>query len=472
MTSVFPARARSTLSDMPTLLQALREAAATMLAALATLVCTWIIAPGPGSAVLAVVLTVSLSRSQLDRNVRGRLEAAFVLPLVGLAALGVAMLLRFAPWFGAAAFVAGMFVSIWLRRFGPMARRAGSLIALPFVTLLTVPHVHVTQGGKLPAVLVPIIVALLALFWVAVCHLLVRRMPWRTSAEDAEPAASTPVRQNRSGLQASTRMAVQMAIALAASFVAGYVFFSERWAWIVLTAFVVNSGNRGRLDVVYKSGLRVLGAAVGTVFALMFSLQTGFVGTHSGTLILVAVFLGIWLRPFNYAWWALFITIALALLQGFDGHQPSAILLLRLEEILIGAIIGITAAWLVVPVRSTDVLRLRMAHALAALSEAFDPQVSTRSIARFDDALSQLDQMAPPFRATRLLTRRIHALQPADWIDALHACRTPARGLITQGVAPGEVRRAIGTARKAVKEPETLLPALKYLQGVLQGNAD
>jgi len=33
-----------------------------------------------------------------------------------------------------------MFLSIWLRRFGPMAQRAGSLIARPFVALLATPY--------------------------------------------------------------------------------------------------------------------------------------------------------------------------------------------------------------------------------------------------------------------------------------------------------------------------------------------
>ena len=44
-------------------------------------------------------------------------------------------------------FVAGISVSIWLRRFGLMAQRAGSLIALPFVTLLTTPYVPTTKVG-------------------------------------------------------------------------------------------------------------------------------------------------------------------------------------------------------------------------------------------------------------------------------------------------------------------------------------
>jgi hypothetical protein len=107
-----------------------------MLAAIATLLCALAIASGSGPAVLAVVLSLSLSRSHLDRDLRGRIEAAIALPVIGLVAVGVGILLHRAPWLGALVFVAGMFLSIWLRRLGPMARRAGSLIALPFVVLL------------------------------------------------------------------------------------------------------------------------------------------------------------------------------------------------------------------------------------------------------------------------------------------------------------------------------------------------
>jgi hypothetical protein len=416
--------------------------------------------------VLAVVLCLSLSRSQLDRDLRGRLEAAVVLPLVGLVALGVGLLLRHWPWAGAAVFVAGMFVSIWLRRFGAMARRAGSLIALPFVTLLTVPHVR-PAAGVLPVWLVPIVVALLALFWVSMLHLLVRRLRIRPPVDEDDAPIAIPAAQDKPGLAVSTRMAIQMAVALAVSFALGFLFFRERWGWIVLTAFIVNSGNRGRLDVVYKSGMRVLGAAVGTVIALGLGQHLG--GDHhtSPILMLTALFLGVWLRPFGYAWWALFVTLALALLQGFGGGEPTGLLWQRMEEIVLGAIVGIAAAWWVLPVRSTDVLRRRLADALAALSEALDPATEQRSAARFTAALDRVEEVTPPFRAARLLLRR-RTMHPADWADTLLDCREPAKTLIDQGATPGRPRQAVGAARRALREPGTLLPTLRALRDDLR----
>jgi len=452
---------------------ALREACVTMLAVIVTLLCALAIAPGPGPAVLAVVLSLSLSRSHLDRDLRGRIEAAIALPVVGLVAVGVGMLLHRAPWLGALVFVAGMFLSIWLRRFGPMARRAGSLIALPFVVLLTTPHIQAAPASVIPAPLVPILIALLALLWVSVLHTLARRVDFLPPARVREPPAPAPVPSREGSLRpiASTRMAIQMAVALAASFVVGYVFFTERWAWIVLTAFIVISGNRGRLDVAYKSVLRVLGAAAGTLLALTFTLHVGSHDTTTALLILAAIFFGVWLRPLGYAWWALFVTLALALLQGFAGSSAPLVLWPRLEEIVIGAIIGVATAWFVLPVRSTAVLRRRIADALAILADALDPATPLR---RSDDviaAIASVEQIAPAFRASRLIMRHVRAIQPADWVDALAACQAPAVALIDRGEMPVSVRKAIGAARKSMREPAEILLALHELHNVLAGDS-
>lgn len=463
--------ARQTNVTAGALSRALREAVVTMLAALATLACAMAIAPEPGPAVLAVVLCVSLSRSQLDRDRHGRLEAALALPVVGLAATGVGYLLLHLPWVGAVVFVAGMAVSIWLRRFGPMARRAGGLIALPFVAILTTPYVPTQHASHALAVLVPIIVALLALLWVTACHALARRLRLLPTPTPAPAAHAPPIVARRpealQRLDAPTRMAIQMAVALAVAFAVGYAFFAERWAWIVLTAFIVNSGNRGRLDVAYKSVLRVLGAGAGTLLALALAVH---IGVHDGATIgwiLVAVFFGVWLRPLGYAWWALFVTIALALLQGFDGSSTGGILGLRLEEIVIGAVIGLAAAWFVVPLRSTDVLRRRIADALATLADAFDPATPARTPEELAAVLAPVQQLAPAFRASRLATARLHPRQPADWIDLLDACHAPVRSLLVRGQAPGEVRRAIGAARQALREPDQLPAALQRLRDTL-----
>lgn len=450
------------------LTHALLQAATTMLAAIATLLCVLAISPESSSGVLAVVLCLSLSRSQLDRDRRGRIEAFFVLPAVGLAAAGIGVLLHRFPIVGAVVFTAGMFVSIWLRRFGPMARRIGSLIALPFVTLLTVPYLPPRHSALIPPFLLPILVALLALFWVNVVHLLAQALrlmkpiTLQTAVHIAPPAESTlrPI--------ASTRMAIQMALALALAFAISYTVFPHHWAWVVLTAFIVNSGNRGRLDVAHKSVQRVLGAAAGTIGAGLISMHLGLDRHAMVVLMLAAVFLGVWLRPISYGWWALFITVVLALLQDFVGVSAPAMLWSRLEEIVVGAVIGVAVAWFVLPVRSTGILRRRMADALAALATALDRQQPTRAPDAFLAALHAVEQVAPAFRASRHVARYVRKDRPAAWIDVLLACREPAYKLIEQGHAPASVHQALGHARRSMREPETILAALQQLQASLQ----
>ncbi|HEX5124404.1 MAG TPA: FUSC family protein [Rhodanobacteraceae bacterium] len=449
------------------ILASLHEAAVTMLAAMATLAAVLAIDPEASAGVLAVVLGISLARSHLDHGVRERLEAAVALPLVALVAASVGLLLVHWPWIGALVFTAGIAVSIWLRRFGALAARAGSLIALPFVTLLVTPYSRPTKVGPVLAMLMPVIVALIALASVTLFQTLARRIGVLAPAK-LEPHVEPPAK-SEGGMRpdATTRMAIQMAVALAVSFVVGYAFFAERWSWIVLTAFIVQSGNRGRLDVAYKSVLRVAGAAGGTVVALVSAMHLGSHDAATIALILAAVFLGLWLRPLGYAWWALFVTVALALLQGFTGAPAEHILWPRLEEIVIGAIISVVAAWFVLPVRSTAVLRRRIADALAALSEALDPAASVRTPDAFVAALARVDQVGAAFKASRIVTSRLRRANPADWIDALTACRAPAIVLIDAGATPAAIRKLVGGARKAVQQPPELLAALTDLRRAL-----
>ena len=120
--------------------------------------------------------------------------------------------------------------------------------------------------------------------------------------------------------------------------------------------------------------------------------------------------------------------------------------------------------------RSTGVLRRRIADALALLGAALDPAAEERTPDDFIAAVADAEQIAPAFRASRLVTRHLRKLrdaQPADWIDALVACRNPAVMLIESGATPTDVRRAVGAARKALTEPATLSSALQELRGVL-----
>jgi hypothetical protein len=65
---------------------------------------------------------------------------------------------------------------------------------------------------------------------------------------------------------------------------------------------------------------------------------------------------------------------------------------------------------------------------------------------------------------------KFQAVQPAEWVDALVACRNPAVTLIERNLAPGRVCRALGAARNSLREPREILPALQELRGSLAGS--
>ena len=127
----------------------------------------------------------------------------------------------------------------------------------------------------------------------------------------------------------------------------------------MLTAFIVCSGNRGRADVLHKSGLRLAGALGGTAAATL--LAGGIPAGSAVTVAAIFAVLGVavLLRTLSYAYWAAGITAVLALLNGYFGVSGSGVLGERLAGILAGAAIGVAVSWLVLPVRTTDVLRRR-----------------------------------------------------------------------------------------------------------------
>lgn len=437
---------------------------------------------------IAVVLALTLARTQRGADLRGRLIGLVVLPLIAVAASEIGNLMLHHPNYGDALFALAVSLSIWLRRFGQRATKAGTLLALPFVAILVtpipMPPGHGATGWSA-------VIALIAFVSVSVVQLAAQRIGFlreqsaarhgesphaKTAAHGTPPNPLSPPAPSKPSKRVipSTRMAVQMGLVLGAAFIIGRWGFTPRWAWTVITAFVVCSANRGRGDVVYKSLLRLAGAAGGTIVA---TLLAGLFGPHDNrsiALIFVVLAVANWLRSFSYAYWAGCVTSVLALLQGYFGEVHLSLLATRLEEILVGTAIAIAGSWLVLPVRTTDVVRRRVGDALVTLGELLtalreDPsdQLALQALgARFEWNLNQVQQVATPLRAYRVAARHIRLMQRrrfsqlADAIDAVQRCAEPVRLLIRSADAPPdarperatknlgeEIRRNVGTAR-------------------------
>jgi len=419
--------------------------------------------PQPGPLVLVAALAMTLSRNKLITSWRRRAEAVILLPVIGTATAGVAWLFVNVAPVGGMAFVIAMFLSIWLRRFGPQWSRVGSLVALPFITLLIAP-----AGGAGTKWWTPAVIGLVALVAVVALRVLAEATRF---IPHAVPDPTEQWVRPASNLRPipSTRMAIQMAIALTAAFLVGWFVFPGHATWVVLTAFLVNSGNRGRADVVYKSGLRVVGAAVGTVTAsIALAVLDGhpiLQGPPLVILLLVILALGLWLREWTYAIWALAMTLVITLLQGaVFPVAGSGILWERIVAIIVGAIIGVASAWFVLPIRSEGVVRRRVSTALAALWE-FVESPSDETNEDVGTALRGLDEVAKPWAAWEFLTgwRKTHR-RPGQWMNLVHESAALIR---EKPKVSSKARRALAEARRSVRDPLALGPALLNLRDEL-----
>ncbi|CUU61196.1 Fusaric acid resistance protein-like [Parafrankia irregularis] len=470
----------------------LRSAVLSMAAVLAGLGCATALRGAAGLHAQAVVATVALTvllwRGERSAASRHRPVALLVVPLFAMGAGEVGRLMSTAPPVGDALYVLMTGVAVWVRRFGPLAARFGALV-LP--TSLLVLIVAVPAG---PGVDPLGWFAATAFIAIAVTHLCLLFgegtgvLPRRARVA-ARPAAGVPPHRRprvheraraygrgRAGrprgwrLAPTTRMAVQLTLALAAAFALGRLVYPQHWPWVVISTYIVCSGTRARGDVLHKAVARVVGGAAGTVLVAACAGLLPAGGT--GALVALFVVLGIatWLRPLHYALWAAGVTAMLALLYDYQGTGGPEELVERLGGILLGAALAGVVSWFVLPLRTRDVVRVRTARSLAALAGVVAagrsapelvPELLTRRRDSFERTLRDLLDVAPPVEAHRALGRladRIpaqavhdlvtwptgveagadagrHQAHAADTIDALVRCQAPVRALTELGCA-------------------------------------
>jgi hypothetical protein len=416
--------------------------------------------PGRGDgalAVLAVVVVLSVSRAA-RRHPLG-VTQLLALPPLGVLAAAVGALMAAWPAAGDPLFVAVMAGAVWLRRFGARAARIGTLAALPFVAMLVTP---VPPGHGPGQLLRAALVSAVAVATVAAIQPLLRRLSPATAPAPARPRAGRR-------LSPATRMAAQLAVALGAALLAGRLLFPGHWPWLVLSAYLVNAGAAGRGDVAHKAVLRLAGAAGGTVLATL--LAAAVPAHRPGTVVAIFAVLAVAaaLRAHSYTWWAAGVTTALSLLYGYYGRAAPTLLADRLAAIALGAALGVAAAWLVLPIRSRDVLRRRVADALAALTDYLtiagqDPSGLPGHSERVQAALGDLERIRPALAAQHRLTParlvRRGRPHPVHAVTALLDCRPALTALTSQLTANPADARLSGALRRLRADVGSLRRAL------------
>jgi hypothetical protein len=486
---MFPFAARR-LARIDPGLATLRQAAVVMAATLASfgtaLVIEHFARLTTSIVILAVALALSIGRTGQQKGQHAEYRgpwalarAAVILPLVAVAANEIGTRLFQQPDLGDTLFVLAMSATIWVRRFGPAAKQIATFATFPLVAMLIVPAPVVTAGGSAGAARWwSALVAVIAFGYVTAARLLAERTgfldpppaPPPTPAPPAAPARTPPPAQapapartppsaqaarhkSRTSrrIAASTKMALQLAVALGAALAAGRALFGVHWTWVVLTAFIVSSGNRGRGDVVDKAAMRLVGAAAGTLAATALSGVFPPGDPWAVVAIFAVLAVGLWLRSVNYAFWAGGMTAALALLYGYFGEGGAGLLGTRLEGIGLGAALAVAAAWFLLPVRTTDILRRDLAQALAALDRyltAEGPEAVATAEERFRSAVRALDHAAALLRRVPAPLRSRPGYLPA--VQALTECaaRLPLENQRTDHVT--QIRATIGALRRAI----------------------
>ncbi|MGB6206777.1 FUSC family protein [Mycobacterium sp.] len=237
----------------------------------------------------------------------------------------------------------------------------------------------------------------------------VRTMVERAAAETSmapsfEDNGSDEEQAHGAGLLPTTKQAIQVAVAASLAIVIGEVVSPSRWYWAVIAAFVIFAGTNTWNETVTKGWARLIGTALGVPAGMLVATVVSGNRTASLVLIFVCVFCSLYFLKVAYSAMTFWITTMLALLYGLLGQFSYRLLLLRIEETAIGAVIGATVAIVVLPTNARTSMRNDARAFLTTLANVIDVSVATlfgrEAAVSPTDKARQLDRDLQQFRTT------------------------------------------------------------------------
>jgi uncharacterized membrane protein YccC len=197
-------------------------------------------------------------------------------------------------------------------------------------------------------------------------------------ADKADGADEADEADGASGsLRPTTRQAIQVTIAASLAIVIGELVSPDRWYWAVIAAFVIFAGTNSWAETLNKGWQRLLGTALGVPCGVLVAVLFAGDRTASLVAIFVCLFCAFYFMTITYSLMTFWITTMLALLYGLLGQFSFAVLVLRIEETAIGAVIGATVAVLVLPTNARTAIRDDTRAFLTSLSELIDVSIAT-----------------------------------------------------------------------------------------------
>jgi Fusaric acid resistance protein-like len=252
--------------------------------------------------------------------------------------------------------------------------------------------------------------------------------------EESEDGEETVTGLNRP----TTRAACQVAVGSALAIVGGEFLSSQRWYWAVLTCWVVFLNTSSTGEIVVKGYRRLFGTVAGVVAGVVLA---GTIGHHTWTalaFVLLCVFGMFFTAPLSYALMSFFVTAMLGLLYSLLHTYSLAVLFLRIEETALGAVCGMIAALLVLPVRTDDRTDQQLRTVLVRLRQVSSAAVEQLSGGRAADLLDMARDLDTALddlrRSTRPLTHPITPLRVRRrtaryLVGMLETCAYHARSL-------------------------------------------
>jgi len=210
----------------------------------------------------------------------------------------------------------------------------------------------------------------------------------------------------------TTRQAFQVTAAAALAVLGGHLLSSHLWYWAVVTAWVVFINAEHTGDVLLQSGRRVIGTVAGVPFGFgLAALSDG--NPHVALAFLLACVFGMFYTPATSYWAVTFfltgsLSMVLSLLHMVS--VPPELLVLRVQETVLGAGCGILAAALVVPAGVRTVADMRLQELLTVLDRLTHCGPSQVGVLEPASCEHALEQALEAFRtACRPL---VHPLNP------------------------------------------------------------
>ncbi|WP_170315534.1 FUSC family protein [Nakamurella deserti] len=236
----------------------------------------------------------------------------------------------------------------------------------------------------------------------------------------------------------TTRQAVQAAVAAALAIVAGELISPQRFYWAVIAAFVAFAGAATSGETVSKSASRILGTVLGLFGAVALGEVTRGHPVWAALAVLVCIAAAFFVQVVSNSAMVFFFTVMLGQLYTLLGTFSDRVLILRLEETAVGALIGIGVSLLVLPTHSRATLRVARQTFFTALADLLDACGTTLRGEPVDRSALTLtvlveDAGRQVVRARKALTRGrlfgANRLELRHRVSVLGACGAAARAL-------------------------------------------